>query len=56
MNVDPRFQIEYASPKKTKHFEEYDTAPEQTSLFVALTKQKENERVSDGEKTGIELF
>ena len=53
---DVRFQIDYVTPKKTRPFEEYENAPENTNFNVILIKRRENIMVPDGNKiTGIEL-
>ena len=44
--IDSRFQIDYTTPL----FEEHQTAPEHTSLYVILIKHKEIKTVSDGKK------
>ena len=43
---------------KIRFFEDCETAPEHTSLYVILIKHKETKMVSDGNKkvTGIELI
>ena len=53
--IDLRFQIDYVTPKKIRLFEKYENAPENTNLYVILTKHREINIVSDGNKiTGIE--
>ena len=53
--TDLRFQIDYVTPKKSRPFEEYETAHERNILYVLLIKHKEIKMVSDGyELTGIE--
>ena len=55
--IDLRFQIDYVTPKKIRLFVEYEKAPENTNLYVILTKHREINMVSDGNKiTGIELI
>ena len=47
--IDQRFQIDdFVTPKKVRHFREYDTAPEHTALYVILTKHKEIVLVAHG--------
>ena len=55
--IDLRFQIDYLTPKKIRLFEEFETAPENTNLYVILIKHRETNMVSDGNKiTGMELI
>ena len=55
--IDLRFQIDYLTPKRTRLFEEYETAPEHTNLHFILIKHKEIKVVSKGNKTTtIELI
>ena len=52
---DLRFQIDYVTPKKIRFFEEYESAPENTILYVILIKHREINIAADGIKiTGIE--
>ena len=53
--IDLRFQIDYITPKKIRLFEEFESSPENTNLYVILMKHREINMVSDGNKiTGIE--
>ena len=55
--IDLRFQTDYKTPKKIRHFGENETSPEHTNLYVVLIKDKEIKMVSDGNIiTGIELL
>ena len=55
--IDPKFQINFLTPKKLRLFEEYETAPEHINLYVKTINQKETKMLSDLNKiTGIELI
>ena len=49
--IGRRFQIDYTKPKKIRHFENYETAPEFTTMYVILIKHKEIKITSDANKT-----
>ena len=48
--TDLRFQVDHISPKKIKHFEEYDDNLVNTYLYVILIKHREIKMISDGLK------
>ena len=54
--IDLRFQVDHISPKKIRHFEEYENNPVNTDLYVILMKHREIKMISDGNKIiGVEV-
>ena len=48
--MDSRFQVDHISPKKIRLFEEDDTNPVNTNLYLILIKHREIKMISDGNK------
>ena len=48
--IDLNFQVDHVTPKKIQLFEEYRADPANAKLFIILTRSREIEMISDGNK------